>query len=164
MAKVTSAMAVPSSCGATAFCVDTVETGNIMPTPVAMTVRMISIATSGASAGARRQGLVACTEAARQLLLSRFHAVGLVPTQVEGLNVALDGTGGKVTGMGGHQSAAMLKDFGVRFAIVGHSERRQYHGESDEAVALKAQRALAAGITPIVCVGETLAEREAGEQ
>ena len=61
----------------------------------------------------------------------------------------------------GEISAAMLKDFGVRFAIVGHSERRQYHGESDEAVALKAQRALAAGITPIVCVGETLAEREA---
>jgi triosephosphate isomerase len=45
---------------------------------------------------------------------------------------------------------------------VGHSERRQYHGETDAAVAVKAQRALAAGITPIVCVGETLAEREAG--
>ncbi len=62
----------------------------------------------------------------------------------------------------GEISAAMLKDFGVRYAIVGHSERRQYHGETDEAVALKAQRALASGITPIVCVGETLAEREAG--
>lgn len=62
----------------------------------------------------------------------------------------------------GEVSAAMLKDFGVRHAIVGHSERRQYHGETDEAVAAKAQRALAAGITPIVCVGETLAERDAG--
>jgi triosephosphate isomerase len=62
----------------------------------------------------------------------------------------------------GEVSAAMLKDFGARYAIVGHSERRQYHGETDGAVALKAQRALAAGITPIVCVGETLAEREAG--
>jgi triosephosphate isomerase len=63
----------------------------------------------------------------------------------------------------GEASAAMLKDFGVRYAIVGHSERRQYHGESDATVAAKAQRALAAGITPIVCVGETLAEREAGK-
>jgi triosephosphate isomerase len=63
----------------------------------------------------------------------------------------------------GEVSVAMLVDFGCRFAIVGHSERRQYHGETDAAVAVKAQRALAAGITPIVCVGETLAEREAGQ-
>ncbi|NTV85894.1 MAG: triose-phosphate isomerase [Burkholderiaceae bacterium] len=63
----------------------------------------------------------------------------------------------------GEVSVAMLKEFGVRYAIVGHSERRQYHGESDVVVAAKAQRALAAGITPIVCVGETLAEREAGK-
>lgn len=62
----------------------------------------------------------------------------------------------------GELSAGMLKEFNVRFAIVGHSERRQYHGETDEVVALKAQRALGSGITPIVCVGETLAEREAG--
>lgn len=62
----------------------------------------------------------------------------------------------------GEISAAMLKDFATRYAIVGHSERRQYHGETDATVATKAQRALAAGITPIVCVGETLAEREAG--
>ena len=63
----------------------------------------------------------------------------------------------------GEISAAMLKDLGVRYAIVGHSERRQYHGETDAVVALKAQCALAAGITPIVCVGETLAEHEAGK-
>jgi triosephosphate isomerase len=62
----------------------------------------------------------------------------------------------------GEISAAMLHDFGVRYAIVGHSERRQYHGETDAVVAEKAQRALAAGITPIVCVGEALAERDAG--
>ena len=62
----------------------------------------------------------------------------------------------------GEVSAAMLKEFGVRYAIVGHSERRQYHAESDALVADKAKAALAAGITPIVCVGETLAEREAG--
>ena len=62
----------------------------------------------------------------------------------------------------GEVSAAMLREFGVRYAIVGHSERRQYHGESDALVADKAKAALAQGITPIVCVGETLAEREAG--
>ena len=62
----------------------------------------------------------------------------------------------------GETSGAMLREFGVRYCLVGHSERRQYHGETDAVVALKAQRALADGITPIVCVGETLAEREAG--
>jgi triosephosphate isomerase len=63
----------------------------------------------------------------------------------------------------GEVSADMLRDFSVRYAIVGHSERREYHGETDALVAIKAQRALAAGITPIVCVGENLAEREAGQ-
>ena len=63
----------------------------------------------------------------------------------------------------GEVSAIMLKDFGVRYALVGHSERRQYHGETDALVAAKAQKALNAGITPIVCVGETLSQREAGE-
>ena len=63
----------------------------------------------------------------------------------------------------GEVSGAMLKEFGARYALVGHSERRQYHFETDVVVALKAQRALACGITPIVCVGETLAEREAGK-
>jgi triosephosphate isomerase len=62
----------------------------------------------------------------------------------------------------GEVSAAMLREFGVRYCIVGHSERRQYHGETDALVAEKAKAALAHGITPIVCVGETLAEREAG--
>jgi len=63
----------------------------------------------------------------------------------------------------GEVSAAMLREFGVRYVLVGHSERRQFHGETDVHVAVKAQRALAAAITPIVCVGETLAEREAGQ-
>lgn len=62
----------------------------------------------------------------------------------------------------GEVSAAMLRDLGTRYVIVGHSERRQYHGETDAAVAEKTRQALSAGITPIVCVGETLAEREAG--
>ena len=63
----------------------------------------------------------------------------------------------------GEVSAPMLRDFGVRYCIVGHSERRQIHRESEVEVALKAKQALACGITPIVCVGETLAQREAGE-
>jgi triosephosphate isomerase len=63
----------------------------------------------------------------------------------------------------GEASAAMLRDFAVRYCIVGHSERRQYHAESDALVATKVQRVLAAGITPIVCVGESLAQRDAGQ-
>lgn len=62
----------------------------------------------------------------------------------------------------GEVSASMLEDFGCRYVIVGHSERRQYHGETDAAVANKVKAALASGLTPIACVGETLAEREAG--
>ena len=63
----------------------------------------------------------------------------------------------------GEVSGAMLREFGVRYVLVGHSERRQYHAETDEMVARKAQAALVRGITPVVCVGETLAQREAGE-
>jgi triosephosphate isomerase len=63
----------------------------------------------------------------------------------------------------GEVSAAMLQEFGCRFVIVGHSERRQYHAESDQLVADKAKAALSRGVTPIVCVGETLAQREAGQ-
>lgn len=62
----------------------------------------------------------------------------------------------------GEVSSAMLQDIGCRYVIVGHSERRAYHHEGDQLVADKAKAALAHGVTPIVCVGETLAEREAG--
>jgi triosephosphate isomerase (TIM) len=56
-----------------------------------------------------------------------------------------------------------VAEFGCRYAIVGHSERRQLHGETDAVVGAKARAALAAGLTPIACVGETLDERERGE-
>ena len=62
----------------------------------------------------------------------------------------------------GEVSAAMLVEFGCKFVIVGHSERRQYYGDSDAVVAAKAVAALAAGLVPVACVGEALAEREAG--
>lgn len=63
----------------------------------------------------------------------------------------------------GEVSAAMLHDFGCRYAIVGHSERRAYHGETNELVVRKAQSALRHGLMPIVCVGETLAQHDAGQ-
>ncbi len=62
----------------------------------------------------------------------------------------------------GDTAASQLKDAGAAYAIVGHSERRADHGESDATVRAKAEAAMAAGLTAIVCVGETLAEREAG--
>jgi triosephosphate isomerase (TIM) len=63
----------------------------------------------------------------------------------------------------GDVSAAMVADFDATYAIVGHSERRQLHGETDAIVGAKAKAALAAGLTPIACVGETLDERERGD-
>ncbi|HEX9183883.1 MAG TPA: triose-phosphate isomerase, partial [Burkholderiales bacterium] len=62
----------------------------------------------------------------------------------------------------GEVSAAMLAEFGCRYVLVGHSERRQLYGESDAVAAAKFTAALAAGLRPIFCVGETLAERDAG--
>jgi len=63
----------------------------------------------------------------------------------------------------GEISAVMLRDAGCEYVIVGHSERRQYFAETDESVNKKTKAVLAAGLTPIVCVGETLAQREAGD-
>ncbi len=63
----------------------------------------------------------------------------------------------------GEVAAAMLADLGVRYVVVGHSERRSYHGESDAVVNAKTRRALEHGLVPIVCVGEKQAERDAGD-
>jgi triosephosphate isomerase len=63
----------------------------------------------------------------------------------------------------GEVSGAMLKDFSCRYALVGHSERRSLHAESDQLVANKANAALVSGLTPVVCVGESLAERDANQ-
>src|SRR5512141_2429609 len=71
-----------------------------------------------------------------------------------------DQNGGAYTG---EISAGMLKEFSVRYVILGHSERRQYQKESDALIAKKALAVHAASLKPIVCVGETLAEREAGQ-
>ncbi len=62
----------------------------------------------------------------------------------------------------GEISADMLKEYGVKYVIIGHSERRQYFGETDETVNKRTKAVLAAGMTPIMCIGETLSEREGG--
>lgn len=92
----------------------------------------------------------------------------LIPTAVDALSgsaVAVGGqdldvnAGGAFTGQ---ISAAMLLDAGCQYVIVGHSERRQFYGDSNDLVAEKTQVALDAGLTPIVCVGESQQERESG--
>ena len=63
----------------------------------------------------------------------------------------------------GEISATMLRDAGAKYVIVGHSERRMYHGETNEIINQKAKMALSVGLTPIICVGETMEERDAGK-
>ena len=63
----------------------------------------------------------------------------------------------------GEISAKMLVELGVEYVIIGHSERRQYFGETDQTVNMRVKAALAAGLKPIICVGESLEEREAGK-
>lgn len=87
-------------------------------------------------------------------------AQSLVDSSVElGAQDVSVATSGAYTG---EVSASMLKDFACQWVIVGHSERRAYHGESSEVVAEKAKVAMTNGVTPVVCVGESLSEREAG--
>jgi triosephosphate isomerase (TIM) len=114
---------------------------------------------AGLAGQATTQGaaVVVCAPA---LYLSQLQALCAgTQIQIGSQDISAQGSGAFT----GEISAAMLKEFDVRYAIIGHSERRQYHGETDTTVALKTKAALAAGITPIVCVGETLSEREAGK-
>ncbi len=93
----------------------------------------------------------------------------LIPEMVkaaEGSNIAIGAENVHWAPSGaytGEISAEMLKEYGVKYVIVGHSERRQYFGETDESVNMRAQAALKAGLTPIICVGEMLEERETGK-
>jgi triosephosphate isomerase len=99
------------------------------------------------------------------LVAPPFTALHAVAAARQGSDIALaaqDVHWEKEGAFTGEVSAAMLQDAGCTHAIVGHSERRQLFGETDETVARKVQAALRQGLTPIVCVGETLAEREAG--
>jgi triosephosphate isomerase len=93
-----------------------------------------------------------------------FPYLGEVAAQLKGTTIAWGGQNVSEHAQGaytGEVSAAMLAEFGCRYAIVGHSERRQLFGESDAQVAAKFSAVQAAGMTPILCVGETLQEREA---
>jgi len=99
------------------------------------------------------------------VLCPPFTALAAVAEQLTGSGIALGAqncyweTEGAYTG---EIAPGMLKEIGCRYVILGHSERRQYFGETDEKVNKKVRAALAGGLTPIVCVGELLEEREAG--
>ncbi|MDD6995524.1 MAG: triose-phosphate isomerase [Candidatus Borkfalkiaceae bacterium] len=89
-----------------------------------------------------------------------------VSEALKGTNIALGAENVHFAEKGaytGEISAAMLKEYGVKYVIIGHSERRQYFGETDETVNKRTLTALKAGLIPIVCVGETLEERETGK-
>ena len=95
-----------------------------------------------------------------------FTALGVVREQLSGAAVALaaqDCYWEREGAFTGEVSAALLADAGCHYVIVGHSERRQHFGELDEQVRRKARAVLDAGMTPIVCCGESLAQREAGQ-
>ena len=95
-----------------------------------------------------------------------FTAIKSVSDRLEGSNVevaAQDAAAEPGPGaFTGEVSAAMIKDSGARWVIIGHSERRQFYGETDESVNAKIRAAIGAGLLPIVCVGEKLEERDAG--
>jgi len=100
------------------------------------------------------------------VLAPPFTSLTRVGEALAGSNVALAAQNVNPEAQGaftGEVSAAMLADVGCRYAIVGHSERRSLYGEDDAFVASKARALLERGIRPIVCVGETLAQREAGQ-
>jgi triosephosphate isomerase len=101
------------------------------------------------------------------LLCPPFPYLAAVGSQLEGAGIALGGQDCHTAGSGAHTgdvSAAMLADLGCRYVILGHSERRTDHGESSALVASKAKAAIGAGLVAIICVGETEAQRNAGEQ
>jgi len=101
------------------------------------------------------------------LVCPPFVHVASVAAGLAGTAVAVGGQDCHAADQGAHTGdvgAPMLRDVGASFVILGHSERRQNHHETDAQVLAKAEAAIKAGLTPIVCVGETEAERERGDQ
>jgi triosephosphate isomerase (TIM) len=125
--------------------------------------------------GTREQAAEHCERLPALLGDERPADVGVCPpfTALERCVEALDGTGVAVYAQNMHQetvgaftgevSAEMLTELGVHGVVLGHSERRQYNGETDRALQEKVAKALAAGLEPILCVGESEEERERGE-
>ncbi len=102
---------------------------------------------------------------AEVLVCPPFTLIPLAADFLHGTSIAIGGQDCSHKDEGaftGDISSSMLKEAGCAYVILGHSERRQYHGETDQMVRSKAQSALEAGLIPIVCVGETLKERESG--
>ena len=126
--------------------------------------KMNGLAAALPELAALKDGLAAMPPACEVLVCPPATLVAQAAWQVKGA-FALGGQDCHARPSGaftGDISAEMLKDAGASFVIVGHSERRQYHGESDADVAAKAQAAWRAGLKAIVCIGETAAQREAG--
>lgn len=109
------------------------------------------------SDAARRQSATAKVVVCPPVTLIHLLSGGGIALGAQNCHVAEEGA------FTGEISASMLKDMGCSYVIAGHSERRAQFGETNEMVKQKAQAAIAAGLTPIVCVGETLAERDAGK-
>ena len=106
------------------------------------------------------------TPAAQILLCPPATLLAQMAAVAQGSGLALGGQDCHQDDQGAHTgdiSAAMLRDAGASFVILGHSERRADHGETDALVRAKAKAALTASLTPIICIGETLAQRDAGE-
>lgn len=129
--------------------------------------KMNGLAEDAKALAAELKDLSAETELAVDLLVCPpFPYLGLVAQELAGSRIALGGQdchGGNSGAHTGDTAAPMLRDVGCTFVIVGHSERRHDHGETDVQVRGKAEAALAAGLVPIVCVGETDQERNAGQ-
>jgi triosephosphate isomerase len=126
--------------------------------------------------GQRSDGLALAREVARRTAAARTGPeilvcppatlIALVGEALQGSPVQLGGQDCHAKPSGAHTgdiAAPMLADLGCRYVIVGHSERRTDHGETSVAVRAKAEAALAAGLTAIVCIGETLAQRDGGQ-
>ncbi len=112
------------------------------------------------------KGLVKDASGVEIVVAPPFPAVHAVAEALRNTNVfvaAQDLYWEKEGAFTGEVSAPMIKDAGAEYVIIGHSERRRLFGETDVAVNRKANAAIAAGLTPIVCIGETLEEREAGQ-
>ncbi len=112
------------------------------------------------------KALVADAQGVEIVVAPVFTAIHAVAEELKGSNIAVSSQdvyweeSGAFTG---EVAPSLLKEAGCAYAIIGHSERRQYFGETDETVNRKVKAALKAGLTPIMCVGELLEEREAGK-